>query len=188
MPATCTPAPVAASRLCAPVAAARARDARAAPRPGPSRLRARRRGPRCRRRSIPRSARWRWTGTCCDRLRELAVRRSERPRPTRSSIRSRSTCLSCSRCSSASRSLPLVVGDATPTRWRSSSTSAWGGPETLVVVSSDLSHYHSLRCGRAIDRAHGRRILALDPRLDPEEACGAAPINGLLEVARAPRA
>ena len=60
----------------------------------------------------------------------------------------------------------------------------WGGEETLVVVSSDLSHYlpYDVACSR--DRRTAEAIVQLDARLDPEEACGAAPINGLLTVAR----
>jgi len=57
-------------------------------------------------------------------------------------------------------------------------------PETLVVVSSDMSHYHPYEVARACDRDTAQAILRLDPRLVPEEACGAAPINGLLEAAR----
>ena len=62
----------------------------------------------------------------------------------------------------------------------------WGGAETLVVISSDLSHYLPYAAARAIDEDTAQRIEALDPRgLDPERACGAAAIDGLLEVARA---
>jgi len=79
---------------------------------------------------------------------------------------------------------PVVVGGATPAQVAQLLDAAWGGPETLVVVSSDLSHFHSYESACEIDRHTTERILQLDPRLDPEEACGAAPINGLLEVAR----
>ena len=62
----------------------------------------------------------------------------------------------------------------------------WGGPETLIVVSSDLSHYHRYAEAQRIDRATGRRDpRAVAPTLDHEQACGATPINGLLRV-RAP--
>jgi hypothetical protein len=59
----------------------------------------------------------------------------------------------------------------------------WGGDETLLVVSSDLSHYLPYAAARATDEATARRILALDPRIDHREACGATPINGLLLAA-----
>ena len=80
--------------------------------------------------------------------------------------------------------VPLVVGDATPGQVAQILELAWGGAETLVVVSSDLSHYHPYGVAQAMDRRTSERILRLDTTLEPEEACGAAPINGLLEVAR----
>lgn len=60
----------------------------------------------------------------------------------------------------------------------------WGAEETLIVISSDLSHYHPYRAAQRIDRATTDAILALDPRLDHEQACGATPISGLLLCAR----
>jgi len=63
----------------------------------------------------------------------------------------------------------------------------WGEAETLVVVSSDLSHYLPYDSARGADRNTARAIVELDAHLDPEEACGAAPINGLLRVARSHR-
>ncbi|QJR14528.1 AmmeMemoRadiSam system protein B [Usitatibacter palustris] len=80
--------------------------------------------------------------------------------------------------------LPLVVGDASIDEMAQLLEVVWGGPETLVVVSSDLSHYHPYDEARVIDRATVEQILRLDPCLVPETACGAAPINGLIEVAR----
>jgi AmmeMemoRadiSam system protein B len=79
---------------------------------------------------------------------------------------------------------PVVVGGATPPQMAQLLEAAWGGPETLVVVSSDLSHYHPYDVARTVDRRTVERILKLDAALEPEEACGAAPINGLLELAR----
>ena len=61
----------------------------------------------------------------------------------------------------------------------------WGGPETLIVVSSDLSHYHQYEAARQIDRGTASTILALDPTLDHDQACGATPINGLALVRKA---
>jgi AmmeMemoRadiSam system protein B len=80
--------------------------------------------------------------------------------------------------------VPIVVGDASREEVAQLLETVWGGEETLVVVSSDLSHYHPYEEARARDRVTAEAILRLDPGIDPEEACGAAPINGLLEVAR----
>jgi hypothetical protein len=52
------------------------------------------------------------------------------------------------------------------------------------VVSSDLSHYLSYDSARGRDRDTARAIVGLDASLVPDEACGAAPINGLLQAAR----
>jgi hypothetical protein len=60
----------------------------------------------------------------------------------------------------------------------------WGGDETLIVVSSDLSHYLPYEAAREVDRATADAILGMEARLVPEEACGAIPINGLLRAAR----
>jgi len=81
--------------------------------------------------------------------------------------------------------VPLVVGDASPEEMARVLELVWGGDETLVVVSSDLSHYLPYDAARARDGDTARAILDLDPTLVPEEACGAAPINGLLALARA---
>lgn len=80
--------------------------------------------------------------------------------------------------------VPLVVGRATPDDVADVLEALWGGAETAIVVSSDLSHYLPYDVGRARDRKTVSRILALDARLDGDEACGAAGINGLLRVAR----
>jgi len=80
--------------------------------------------------------------------------------------------------------VPLVVGMASADEVAEVLERLWGGPETLVVISSDLSHYHRYEEAQAIDTATVRAILALAPELDHEQACGATPIAGLLEVAR----
>lgn len=59
----------------------------------------------------------------------------------------------------------------------------WGGDETLVLVSSDLSHYHRYSEAVEIDRDTAQSVLGMSPRLDHEQACGATPINGLLQCA-----
>jgi MEMO1 family protein len=60
----------------------------------------------------------------------------------------------------------------------------WGGPETLIVISSDLSHYHPYADGRARDTRTVERIVAFDPTLEGDDACGCTGINGLSWVAR----
>lgn len=60
----------------------------------------------------------------------------------------------------------------------------WGGDETLVVVSTDLSHYHSYDVARRLDRRTAAEIVARQTALDPEGACGAYPLRGLLAAAR----
>jgi len=60
----------------------------------------------------------------------------------------------------------------------------WGGPETLLVISTDMSHYHGYEDARRIDGATLVRIEAFASDLNYEEACGATGLNGLLAVAR----
>jgi AmmeMemoRadiSam system protein B len=80
--------------------------------------------------------------------------------------------------------LPLAVGDATPAEVAQVLDAAWGGPETLILISSDLSHYLPYAEARAIDEETVGRILALDGPLSHTRACGATPVNGLLVAAR----
>jgi AmmeMemoRadiSam system protein B/AmmeMemoRadiSam system protein A len=78
---------------------------------------------------------------------------------------------------------PLAVGEATPDEVATVLSRLWGGDETLIVVSSDLSHYLPYETARAADRATVDTMLALGV-LDHEQACGATPVNGLLALAR----
>jgi AmmeMemoRadiSam system protein B len=80
--------------------------------------------------------------------------------------------------------VPVVVGGATPDEMAELLDVVWGERETLIVVSSDLSHYLPYEAARRRDRDTADAILNLEARLVPEEACGAAPINGLLQAAR----
>ncbi|MDH4095289.1 MAG: AmmeMemoRadiSam system protein B [Betaproteobacteria bacterium] len=81
--------------------------------------------------------------------------------------------------------LPLAVGDARPQEVREVIERLWGGPETLIVVSTDLSHHHAYDEARAIDRATLARIAAFGTDINHEEACGATVLNGFLSAARA---
>lgn len=80
--------------------------------------------------------------------------------------------------------VPIVVGDASPAEMAELIEAVWGGDETLIVVSSDLSHYLPYEAARARDRDTAAAIMRMEASLVPEEACGAAPINGLLQAAR----
>jgi hypothetical protein len=76
--------------------------------------------------------------------------------------------------------VPFAVGDATPDEVAQVIDLLWGGAETLVVVSSDLSHYHHYGQAQRLDEQTAERIAQLKPGLNHEQACGATPINGLL--------
>lgn len=79
---------------------------------------------------------------------------------------------------------PIAVGDASPEIVANVLEACWGGPETLIVVSSDLSHYLPYPVAQQIDDDTCRHILALDEHLSPQQACGARPLNGLLLAAQ----
>ncbi len=79
--------------------------------------------------------------------------------------------------------LPLVVGGASPEEVAEVLDLVWGGEETLIVISSDLSHYLSYDAACRTDRETAERIVRMDAPLSPDRACGAAPINGLLLAA-----
>lgn len=81
--------------------------------------------------------------------------------------------------------VPLVVGETTPAEVAEVLERLWGGPETLVVVSSDLSHYHPYEVARRLDSETSELIASLaSTHIDGEHACGCRPLNGLIEVAR----
>lgn len=78
--------------------------------------------------------------------------------------------------------VPLNAGDATPQEAGDVLRALWGGPETVIVISSDLSHYHPHEVARALDDQTIADIAALHLPIHPRRACGAYPINGLLDV------
>jgi len=80
--------------------------------------------------------------------------------------------------------LPFAVGNAHPAQIEQLLEQVWGGRETLIVISSDLSHYHSYTDARALDSYTTEHISALDPAgLTGEHACGHIPVRGLLRCA-----
>ena len=80
--------------------------------------------------------------------------------------------------------VPLVVGDAAPEKVAEVLERLWGGIETLIVISSDLSHYHSYEVAREIDDATVQAILGFDAGICHEQACGATPVAGMLIAAK----
>lgn len=79
---------------------------------------------------------------------------------------------------------PLAIGAATPYEVAEIIEQMWNVPDTLFVISSDLSHFHAYEEAQRRDRLSVNDILHLHGLTDHEQACGATPINGLLEVAR----
>ncbi len=80
--------------------------------------------------------------------------------------------------------VPLAVGDADTDEVAEVLTALWGDTDTLIVISSDLSHYLPYEDARRVDEATTQSILALRYPLRHDQACGATPINGLLCCAR----
>ena len=79
---------------------------------------------------------------------------------------------------------PFAVGMASVAEVAEVIERLWGGPETLIVISTDMSHYHSYEQARAIDGFTIRRIASFATDIHHEEACGATPLNGLLFFSR----
>jgi MEMO1 family protein len=80
--------------------------------------------------------------------------------------------------------VPFAVGTASVEEVAEVLERLWGGAETLIVISTDMSHYHSYEEARNVDAATLARIAAHATDINHEEACGATPLNGLLSYAR----
>ena len=81
--------------------------------------------------------------------------------------------------------VPLVVGDASPEEVGEVIEALWGGNETLIDVSSDLSHYLDYDAARRRDRRTCAAIERLRwEEIGADDACGRAPVRGLLWAAR----
>jgi len=79
--------------------------------------------------------------------------------------------------------VPLAVGDATPAEVAQVLDALWGGPETLIVISTDLSHFLPYRSAQTVDQDTVQSILDLAGPITHEQACGGTPVNGLLLAA-----
>jgi AmmeMemoRadiSam system protein B len=80
--------------------------------------------------------------------------------------------------------VPLVAGSAEAQYVANVLSRIWLDEQTLLLVSSDLSHYENYATARELDAATAAAILARKPNLSGAQACGAVPINGLLQLAR----
>lgn len=83
----------------------------------------------------------------------------------------------------APRILPVLIGGLAPEQTAQLIERLWGGPETLILISTDLSHFHRYDEAQQIDQATCASILAMQTSIQPQQACGAAPLNGLLHLA-----
>lgn len=82
--------------------------------------------------------------------------------------------------------VPLVVGQSNGREVADILETLWGGPETRIVISSDLSHYYDYATAQRLDAATAQAIETLQPeKLGSESACGRIPIQGLLYHAQA---
>jgi AmmeMemoRadiSam system protein B len=83
------------------------------------------------------------------------------------------------------RVLPVLVGQAAPESVAALIDALWGGDETRIVVSSDLSHYHDYQTARELDHHTAELVEALRlEELTSEHACGCHPLRGLLQAVR----
>ena len=81
--------------------------------------------------------------------------------------------------------VPIVVGEADTEQVEQVLARLWGGPETLIVISSDLSHFHDYDTAVGLDAATAKAIEQLRPKaIGPGDACGRNPVRGLLSLAR----
>ena len=80
--------------------------------------------------------------------------------------------------------VPLAVGDASPDEVAAVLEKLWGGPETLIVISSDLSHFLPYYVAQSVDQQTVQSILNLSGSLSHDQACGGTPINGLIVAAQ----
>jgi MEMO1 family protein len=82
--------------------------------------------------------------------------------------------------------VPLLLGDAVPQQAATVLRRLWGGPETVIVISSDLSHYHDYATARRLDAATAAAIERGNwESIGPDQACGFLAVAGLLVEANA---
>lgn len=80
--------------------------------------------------------------------------------------------------------VPLVVGQCSAKTVANVLNHLWGGEETLIIISSDLSHYHQYAIAQQLDQETSKKIEDFDTDIQGEQACGCYPLNGLLLAAK----
>ena len=80
--------------------------------------------------------------------------------------------------------LPIVVGACKPEIVADLIKCLWGGPETLIVISTDLSHFKDYKDASECDLKTCSKIEKLDINFDHNEACGSTPVKGLILAAK----
>jgi AmmeMemoRadiSam system protein B/AmmeMemoRadiSam system protein A len=81
--------------------------------------------------------------------------------------------------------LPIVVGQASPKEVADVLDAVWGGPETLIIISTDLSHYLDYNAAQSLDNRTVQAIETFDlPHIGTDQACGRIPLKGMLEIAK----
>ncbi|MFQ5582683.1 MAG: AmmeMemoRadiSam system protein B [Mariprofundaceae bacterium] len=80
--------------------------------------------------------------------------------------------------------VPIAVGQVEHEQVAEVLDRLWGSDDTLIVISSDLSHYLSYEVAQKVDADTAEAIVGMQPVIHHEQACGATPVNGLLEAAK----
>ena len=80
--------------------------------------------------------------------------------------------------------VPFAVGDASAEEVAEVIEALWGGPETIIVVSSDLSHFLPYSVANEVDKSTVKNILNMQGSLTHHQACGGTPVNGLILAAK----
>ena len=80
--------------------------------------------------------------------------------------------------------VPLVVGHIGAAQVAAVLDELWGDDDTLIVISTDLSHYLSYDAAKALDATTAQQILDLDETFESDQACGAFAVRGFLQAAR----
>jgi len=116
------------------------------------------------------------------RLRELPVLISDVPHALEHSLEVQLPFLQ--RIAPDAKIVPVLAGEAGAAEVAAVIAALWGGPETLIIASSDLSHYHDYRTAQGLDTATAQAILEGRETLTARQACGHVVLNGLARATR----